>query len=100
MVQLIAVNHVFDNPTRPFVEQGITAQGITIENDVWIGSGAVVTGGVTIGRGSVVAAWAVVTRDVPPFTVVGGVPARVIRKVGEGPGAVGPEIFYDTADRP
>ena len=71
---------------RPFVEQGITAQGIVIEDDVWIGSGAVVTDGVRIGRGSVVAAGAVVTKDVPPHTVVGGVPARPIRKVGEARG--------------
>jgi len=83
MVQLIAVNHVFDDPTRPFVEQGITAEGITVEDDVWIGSGAVVTDGVTIGRGAVVAAGSVVTRDVPPHTVVGGVPARVLRRVGD-----------------
>ena len=52
MVQLLAVNHVFDDPGRPFVEQGITAQGITIEDDVWIGSGAIVTDGVTIGKGA------------------------------------------------
>jgi acetyltransferase-like isoleucine patch superfamily enzyme len=84
MVQLVAVNHVFDDPSRPFVDQGITAEGITIEDDVWIGSGAVVTDGVTIGRGAVVAAGSVVTQDVEPFTVVGGVPARVLRRVGEG----------------
>jgi len=83
MVQLIAVNHVFDDVTRPFVDQGITAQGIIIEDDVWIGSAAVVTDGVRIGKGAVVAAGAVVTADVEPYTVVGGVPARAIRRVGE-----------------
>src|SRR5712692_6626494 len=57
--QLIAVNHVFDDPSRPFVEQGITAQGITIEDDVWIGSGAIITDGVRVGQGAVVAAGAV-----------------------------------------
>jgi acetyltransferase-like isoleucine patch superfamily enzyme len=82
MVQLLAVNHVFDGSDRPFVEQGITAQGITVEDDVWIGAGAVVTDGVTIGRGAVVAAGAVVTRDVAPGTVVAGTPAREIRPVG------------------
>lgn len=82
-VQIIAVNHVFDDPDRPFVEQGITAQGIIIEDDVWIGSGAVITDGVTVGRGSVVAAGAVVTKDVGPGTVVAGVPAKLIRRRGD-----------------
>jgi acetyltransferase-like isoleucine patch superfamily enzyme len=80
--QIVAVNHVFDDPTRPFIEQGITAQGIVIEDDVWIGSGAIITDGVRIGKGAVVAAGAVVTRDVPPHTVVGGVPAHVIKEIG------------------
>ncbi len=79
--QIIAVNHVFDDPDRPFVDQGITAEGITIEDDVWIGAGAVVTDGVHIGQGAVVAAGAVVTRDVEPHTVVGGVPAKLIKKI-------------------
>jgi acetyltransferase-like isoleucine patch superfamily enzyme len=82
--QIIAVNHVFDDPERPFVEQGITAQGIVIEDDVWLGSGAVITDGVRVGRGAVVAAGAVVTQDVPPHTVVGGVPARVLKKIEKG----------------
>jgi acetyltransferase-like isoleucine patch superfamily enzyme len=81
LVQLVAVNHVFSDPTRPFVEQGLTAQGIVIEDDVWIGTGAVVTDGVRIGRGAVVAAGAVVTQDVPPHTVVAGVPARVLKTI-------------------
>ena len=79
--QIIAVNHVFDDPQRPFVDQGITAEGIVIEDDVWLGAGAVITDGVRVGRGAVVAAGAVVTRDVPPHTVVGGVPARVIKEI-------------------
>jgi acetyltransferase-like isoleucine patch superfamily enzyme len=79
--QIIAVDHVFDDPKRPFVDQGITARGIVVEDDVWLGSGAVITDGVRVGRGAVVAAGAVVTRDVPPHTVVGGVPARVIKEI-------------------
>jgi acetyltransferase-like isoleucine patch superfamily enzyme len=79
MTKLVAVNHVFDDPGRPFVEQGITAEGIVVEDDVWLGTGAVVTDGVRIGRGAVVAAGAVVTEDVPAHTVVAGVPARVVR---------------------
>lgn len=79
--QIIAVNHVFDDPTRSFVEQGITAEGIVIEDDVWIGSGAIITDGVRVGQGAVIAAGAVVTKDVAPHTVVGGVPARVISRI-------------------
>jgi len=85
MVQIVAVNHVFDDPARSFVEQGITAEGITIEDDVWIGSGAVITDGVRIGQGAVVAAGAVVTEDVPAHTVVAGVPARMIRQINGHP---------------
>ncbi|MGD1994229.1 MAG: acyltransferase [Anaerolineae bacterium] len=93
MVQIVAVNHVFDDPGRPFVEQGITAQGIVVEDDVWIGSGAVLTDGVRVQRGAVVAAGAVVTEDVPAHTVVGGVPARVIRQIDGQSTARGPVYF-------
>jgi acetyltransferase-like isoleucine patch superfamily enzyme len=79
--QIIAVNHVFDDPKRSFVEQGITAEGIIIEDDVWLGAGAIITDGVKIGKGAVVAAGAVVTKDVPPHTVVGGVPAKAIKTI-------------------
>jgi acetyltransferase-like isoleucine patch superfamily enzyme len=79
--QIIAVNHVFDDPDRPFVEQGITAEGIIIEDDVWLGAGAIITDGVRVGKGAVVAAGAVVTKDVLPHTVVGGVPAKPIKTI-------------------
>ncbi|HBX69547.1 MAG TPA: transferase [Chloroflexi bacterium] len=79
--QIIAVNHVFDDPQKPFIEQGITAEGIVIEDDVWLGAGAVITDGVRVGKGAVVAAGAVVTKDVPPHTVVGGVPAKIIKEI-------------------
>lgn len=81
--QIIAVNHVFDDPQRPFINQGITAKGIVIEDDVWLGAGSIITDGVRIGEGAVVAAGAVVTKDVPAHSVVGGVPARQLRNVGE-----------------
>jgi acetyltransferase-like isoleucine patch superfamily enzyme len=81
LVQIVAVNHVFDDPARSFTEQGITAQGIVIEDDVWVGSGAVICDGVLVGRGAVVAAGAVVTQDVPAHVVVAGVPAQVVREI-------------------
>jgi acetyltransferase-like isoleucine patch superfamily enzyme len=83
MVQIIAVNHLFDDLNLPFVDQGITAEGISIEDDVWIGSGAVLTDGIRVGRRSVVGAGSVVVKDVAPFTVVAGVPAKLVRKVGD-----------------
>ncbi len=91
--QIIAVNHVFDDPKRPFVEQGITAEGIVIEDDVWMGAGAVITDGVRVGRGAVVAAGAVVTKDVPPHTVVGGVPARILKTI-DGSSPKTEQIIY------
>lgn len=84
LVQILAVNHVYDDPRRPMVDQGITAEGIVIEDDVWIGSGAIITDGVRIGAGAVVAAGAVVTRHVEPHTVVGGVPAKLIKRIEPG----------------
>jgi acetyltransferase-like isoleucine patch superfamily enzyme len=92
--QIIAVNHVFNDPQRPFVEQGITAEGIVIEDDVWLGSNCVITDGVRVGKGAVVAAGAVVTRDVPSYTVVGGVPAKVIRTIDGSQSLEGKEVYF------
>jgi acetyltransferase-like isoleucine patch superfamily enzyme len=62
----------------PMRFSGLDVAPITIEDDAWIGAGAILLPGVTVGRGAVVAAGAVVTRDVEPFTIVGGVPSTVI----------------------
>jgi len=92
--QIIAVNHVFDDPNQPFIDQGITAEGIVIENDVWLGAGAVITDGVRVGKGAVVAAGAVVTKDVAPHTIVAGVPARPIREINGGDAGSTERIIY------
>ncbi|MBZ6074773.1 CatB-related O-acetyltransferase [Microvirga puerhi] len=67
-------------PTAPHTEDYHTSRGdVTIGNDVWLGSGAIILSGITIGHGAVIAAHAVVTKDVPPYAIVGGNPAKVIR---------------------
>lgn len=60
--------------------QNRRARRVHIGNDVWIGHGVVVLSGVTVGDGAILAAGAIVSRDVPPYTIAGGVPARVIRE--------------------
>jgi maltose O-acetyltransferase len=77
-VRMITRKHGFDNISLPISEQGYTNAPITVEDDVWIGFGAVILPGATIGRGSIIGASAVVTKDVEPYSIVGGVPARVI----------------------
>jgi acetyltransferase-like isoleucine patch superfamily enzyme len=76
-------NHRFDRTDVPIKEQGVTRRGIVVEDDCWLGAGSILLDGVTVGRGSVVAAGSVVTRDVPPYSVVAGVPAKVMRQRGE-----------------
>lgn len=63
----------------PFKTNKIRKKGISIGNDVWIGLGATILYGVTIGDGATIAAGAVVTKDVPPYTIVGGIPAKIIK---------------------
>jgi acetyltransferase-like isoleucine patch superfamily enzyme len=59
-------------------DPALKAERLVVEDDVWIGYGAIVLSGVTVGRGAIVAAGALVTRDVPPYAIVAGVPARVV----------------------
>lgn len=75
---IVASNHVFSRPDIPIAAQGVSKGWIEIEDDVWIGAGVQVVSNVRIGRGAVVGAGAVVTKDVPPYSIVAGVPARVI----------------------
>src|SRR5690606_3728643 len=72
-------DHCFNRLDVPMNLQGITTKPVTIEDDVWIGHGVSILKGVTIGSGSIVSAGAVVTKDIPPYAIVGGVPAKIIK---------------------
>jgi len=76
---IIPANHIFSSLDKPIAKQGLTKQGITIGNDVWIGGGTRILDGVSIGEGCVVAAGSVVTKDVPKLAVVAGVPAKLLK---------------------
>lgn len=78
-VSIYAENHLFEHPDLTIKEQGVKREFVKIEDDCWIAANTVILAGVTIGRGSVIAAGSVVTKDVPPFSIVGGVPAKVIK---------------------
>ena len=78
-VSIYAENHVFDHTDTPIKSQGVKKENVVIEDDCWIASNSILLAGVTIGKGSIVAAGSVVTQDVPPYSVVAGVPARVIK---------------------
>ena len=73
-------NHNYSNPDISIREQGHIFKPIVIEDDVWIGANSSILAGVTIGKGAVVGAGAVVTKNVNPYTVVGGVPATFIKE--------------------
>ena len=80
-ITVTALNHNFEDSEKRIDEQGVSTSAVTIEDDIWIGANAVVLPGVTIGHHSVVAAGAVVTKDVPPHSLVAGVPAKVIKQI-------------------
>jgi acetyltransferase-like isoleucine patch superfamily enzyme len=83
-ITVTALNHNFGNPELRIDEQGVSTKAVTIGDDVWIGANAVVLPGVNVGSHSVVAAGAVVTVDVPEHCVVAGVPAKIIKRIGDG----------------
>lgn len=83
MSAIIGYSHKFDDRSVPIIEQPITARGICIGSDVWIGAQVTIIDGVEVGQGAVVGAGSVVTHDVPPHTVVVGVPARQLRQRGQ-----------------
>ena len=80
-ITVTALNHNFEESSKRIDEQGVTTKPVIIGNDIWIGANAVLLPGVSIGDHSVVAAGAVVTKDVPPHSLVAGVPAKIIKKI-------------------
>lgn len=79
-VMIFALGHEFTDVEVPMIQQGMTTpRQVVIEDDVWIGARVIILPGVRVGRGSVVAAASVVTKSVPPFSVVAGNPARVVK---------------------
>ncbi|TNB47559.1 acyltransferase [Martelella lutilitoris] len=90
--QIMGFNHGYEDPDIPISRQPHESRGIVIEDDVWIGANVVVLDGVRIGRGAVIAAGATVTRDIPPYMIAGGVPAKPIRKRGEKRAKVGVDV--------
>jgi len=78
-VSIYAENHVFTDVSVPMIDQGVTRSFVIVEDDCWIASHSVILAGVRIGKGSVVGAGSIVTKDVPPYSVVAGNPARVIK---------------------
>lgn len=79
-VIILTQNHGFDDLARPMIEQGYgPPEGVTVEDDVWLCTNAIILPGCRLGKGAIIAAGAVVTKDVPPYAIVGGNPAKVIR---------------------
>ena len=80
-ITITALNHIFEDSDKRIDEQGVSTSAVIIEDDIWVGANAVILPGVTIGHHSVVAAGAVVTKDVPPHSLVAGVPAKIIKQI-------------------
>lgn len=78
-VSIFSENHIFDNPDLPVAVQGEKRTGVTIEDGVWIGANSIILDGVTIAKNSIIAAGSVVSKSFPPYSVVGGVPAKLIK---------------------
>lgn len=76
---LVPAEHVSDDPDKPMTAQGIRAATMHVGDDVWIGANAVLTGGITVGRGAIIGANSVVNTDIPPGAVAVGAPARIVR---------------------
>ena len=80
-ITVTALNHNFEDSEKRIDEQGVSTTPVVIEDDVWIGANVVILPGVRVGTHSVVAAGAVVTKEVPPHSIVAGIPAKIIKKI-------------------
>lgn len=78
--RILSTNHVIPSQKGRIFDSGHEKKPVTIHNDVWIGANCTIVAGVTIGEGAVIAAGSVVTKDVLPFSIVGGVPAKIIKE--------------------
>jgi acetyltransferase-like isoleucine patch superfamily enzyme len=79
-VIMSGMNHIYDNIALPIAQQGFSTKEINIEDGVWIGAGAIIVAGVTVGQNAVIGAGSVVTKDVPAYSIVVGNPAMVVKK--------------------
>jgi acetyltransferase-like isoleucine patch superfamily enzyme len=79
-IVMSGLNHSYEDVNLPIDKQKVTTSPITVEDECWIGANAVLTAGVTVGKHSVIAAGAVVTKNIPPYSVAVGNPARVIKQ--------------------
>jgi len=80
---IVDFNHIYQDLNRPINQQGFVAEKIKIQEDVWIGSGSKILMGVTIRKGAIIGAGSIVTKDVPPYHVVAGNPAKTIKMRGD-----------------
>ena len=74
------LNHGYEDITLPIADQPVVTIPIIIEDEVWVGANAVITAGVTVGKHSIVAAGCVVVKNVPPYSIVGGNPGRILKR--------------------
>lgn len=79
-IVISGLNHGFTEMSLPFSKQKVECKKITIENNVWIGANCVVTSGVTISKNSIIGAGSVVTKDIPPYSIAVGNPAKVVKR--------------------
>ena len=82
-ITVSGLNHIYEDINLPIHKQGVTTSPIVIEDETWIGANVVVLAGVTIGKHSVIAAGSVVTKDIPPYSIAVGNPARVVKQYND-----------------